>query len=439
MRDIEDFAESAVRLIAVSDISDTEKITLIHNVYKFHDSWDTSFTMMRVFDELVECGYLFLFSLSDHPEYLEYTSYFTQIAKEDFAFIYNDIETQEGVGCYWVGKLHRNGKKIAINKLCSKAGTTLWNTFLQDAEQPAEINGLRMILRLAELAEASEDLEMLGTLYYISLYFLLDKDTGSLKYLENLKEFLLSDRVMAAFNESANAKRLEMPEEDASDNIREWISYYFDWLRRSPKKKKGTPEDLEKYKAAVAKGNPELSFELYALLQESSIGANMPPPDSELLDNLSEKTLRRLMEYDEDEITDERLKSFVSAVKELDKNTNSLDYFIEKSMVLINNSDFKEAIFYVAKGLVMEPDNPMLRLNDAYISVILPRAARVREAIDTLGELIKEIPQYEALIRYLRGMGFYRLDDEAGKNEMLIAAGLDPAYRKYYEYYYLQK
>ena len=61
MHDVEDFAEQMVHLVDESNISNREKINLIHNIYQFHDSWDTGFTKLRVYNILIKTGYFRLF------------------------------------------------------------------------------------------------------------------------------------------------------------------------------------------------------------------------------------------------------------------------------------------------------------------------------------------------------------------------------------------
>lgn len=79
MHDVEGFAEEAASFVGQCAIPENEKIALIHNIYAFHDLWDTGFTKLRVYDTLIASGYFHAFEPPEHPDYEKYRDFFDNL------------------------------------------------------------------------------------------------------------------------------------------------------------------------------------------------------------------------------------------------------------------------------------------------------------------------------------------------------------------------
>ena len=438
MHEIEDFAELAVKLVFLSDTLNSEKITLIHNIYSFHDNWDTSFTKLRVFRELVECGYFCTFELREHPAYQARKRYFDRLAEKDFSYVSAELG-ETGGECYWVGRINYNQRYVTIGKLCCEAGSRLWQTLNPDKRQPAEMSTEQMLIAVADLAVTEKNYPVLASLYYVYMLILsATMEEPDPAFIENLLERVYSDDTMKLFHNTYSSTLGEPAElEKISQYAFAWLSHYTKWLKRATTK---TPsnEDLEKYKTALSRGNPEHVYELYELLVSANMGHLVNPPEADLLDNINEKTHKRLMEYDGNEIESQRLRNFIALYKEYQNHKYDVEYLGTKGIDFINSKNYRIAEFFITKGLELAPGNPVLRLYDAYVSVICHRITKLRPAMEDLEKLLDELPDHEAFIFYLKGMGYYHLSEPArGRQDMQTAAELDSQYEEYYQYYYV--
>lgn len=233
MHDVEAFAEGAVIFVDGLKFPAAEKIALIHNIYLFHDMWDTSFTKLRVYSRLVENGYFHLFKLTEHPDYAACKAELDKAAARDFAFIQQDphkpYDPESPVGCYWIGKID----KQPVRKLCCDAGQPLWAR-LTGQKPPEDAEPAQLMLRLAELADREKNDNFKGDLYYIMMYVLDDIDDD--ETYAQLKKYLMTGPAMRACHNSWSYMLDDMPldEFDPQDYPRqhEWLAAYQESLNK---------------------------------------------------------------------------------------------------------------------------------------------------------------------------------------------------------------
>jgi hypothetical protein len=248
MHDVEDFAEHMVWLVDESNISDKEKIDLIHNIYQFHNLWDTGFTKLRVYDILIKTGYFRLFDPHEHPDYEKYKNFFDNLSNSNErykTFIYEDpiagYSKDAKLTSYWFdyGYDSKTDKDFPLNKMCCEAGSPVWAYFEGEDKAPKDIPIFPLFCRLAELAAENDDIFAKGELYAIMRYVfeLKENDEEDAKCIEKMKPILLRDEVMDAVEElylgNYIGTRKEFEGIEPTPQLMyEWFDYYFDWKKR---------------------------------------------------------------------------------------------------------------------------------------------------------------------------------------------------------------
>jgi hypothetical protein len=210
MHEIEGFAEQMIHLVDESNISDKEKIDLIHNIYQFHDAWDTGFTKLRVYNILIKTGYFRLFDPQEHPDYEKYKDFFDGLPNSKGMYVYEDpiagYSKDAKLTSYWFSHAYdsETDKEFPLNKMCCEAGSPVWNYFEGADKAPKNMSLIPLFCRLTELAAENNDIYSMGELYFIMLYGFLEFDGSNeeeIKCIEKMKPILLKDEVMVVLEE----------------------------------------------------------------------------------------------------------------------------------------------------------------------------------------------------------------------------------------------
>ena len=210
MHEIEGFAEQMVHLIDESSINNKEKIDLIHNIYQFHDAWDTGFTKLRVYNILIKTGYFRLFDPREHPDYEKYKDFFDGLLNSDGMYVYEDpiagYSKDAKLTSYWFSHAYdsETDKEFPLNKMCCEAGSPVWAYFEGADKAPENMSLIPLFCRLTELAAENNDIYSMGELYFIMLYGFLEFDGSNeeeIKCIEKMKPILLKDEVMVVLEE----------------------------------------------------------------------------------------------------------------------------------------------------------------------------------------------------------------------------------------------
>ena len=230
MHDIEEFAEIAVSFIGECALSAAEKIALIHNIYRFHDGWDTGFTRLRVYDTLIATGYWHAFTPSEHPDYARYRDFFDSPDKMRETFIHeNPLDTASPVTCYRVDSVTVAGRRRPVNKLCCQAGSPLWKR-LTGKDDPPDWGAQETMLRLAELAFSARN-NRLPAMIFMMVFYTLGETTDRTIF-EKLKAVFAVEEIYPLLPLRGDEFDDDTDEPDLAD---EWAAGFMAWRRRQEK------------------------------------------------------------------------------------------------------------------------------------------------------------------------------------------------------------
>ena len=471
MHDVEDFAEQMVCLVDESNISNKEKIDLIHNIYQFHDSWDTGFTKLRVYNILIKTGYFRLFDPHEHPDYEKYKDFFDDLPNSNEMYIYEDpiagYSEDAKLTSYWFDYAYdsETDKEFPLNKMCCEAGSPVWAYFEGADKAPKNMSLFSLFYRLTEFAAENEDVYAMGELYLIMIYGFNELDGSNeedIKCIEKMKPILLRDGVMVALKELYLDRYIGSREEfkgmNESESVMqlmyEWFDYYFEW-----KKELTASGDSDRI---AGKEEPRAPSEFYALLLNGEIDPyfeavknyNMKEIKIELkglqsgfrftYPNITLEGHEKIISYDVSQTEDENIKLFVAGYKEWYENKTNVNYYIDKARESLNvNQDVTTAFYYIHTGLKLDPSNATLKLYKIhsflnYLNIRENNA--LLKHLEVLNEIFEkglDIPELKAFAYYLKAVVLYRLDEkDASKAEMKKAVEFNPDYVLTYERYF---
>lgn len=115
MWEIEGIIEDSIRFVSESEKSNSDKINLIYNLYQVQNQFDCSFTHFRLMDILQSVGYTKTITLEEHPDYKKNKTFFDELKKKDFEFIYNDVTKGWGKDNLLVGYWNLKDQKIFLD------------------------------------------------------------------------------------------------------------------------------------------------------------------------------------------------------------------------------------------------------------------------------------------------------------------------------------
>jgi hypothetical protein len=157
MFELESLVEDSVNVLDGSGIDPWELRSLYAAMYEFEGQWDTSFTHLRNLDQIVAARFVYLFPLSDHPDYEAHREYFDGLS--EFAF----LELPDGTS---------DGGYTEPPLLYFDAGSPLWQRMVElgrlsgrDAEPPRDVPLREVALRVATLAEPRGDADLIARWY----------------------------------------------------------------------------------------------------------------------------------------------------------------------------------------------------------------------------------------------------------------------------------
>ena len=467
MHDVESFAEQMVHLVDENEISNEEKIDLIHNIYKFHDSWDTGFTKLRVNNILIKTGYFRLFERHEHPDYEKYKDFFDGLPDSNEMYIYEDpiagYSEDAKLTSYWFENSYDSDteKEFPLNKMCCEAGSPVWAYFEGADKMPKDIPLISLFSRLAELAAEKNDIYAMGQLYFIMLYGFIEFDGNNeeeVKCVEKMKPVLFKDEVMATLKElyldHSIGSREDFEEMDENEStapfMREWFDYYFNWKEQQPASKDSGRRlfgEIQKmaddFRAKLLNGEideffKEINMEfknVRNLLMFNGIYANIMQEGHE-----------KIISYDVSQAQNEETKSFVADYKEWYENKENVNYFIDKARECLNvNMDALSAQYYIREGLSLDPANTTLKLYEIYgyvnyIGIDHINNNVLKYQLGVLSEILEDglgSSELKAFAYYLKASILHRLNEtEASKVEMKKAIELNTFYTTTYEQFF---
>lgn len=460
MHDIEDFAEQMVHLVNESRISDKEKIDLIYNIYEFHDSWDTSFTKLRVYQILVDTGYFCLFDPHEHPDYEKYKDFFDKLPESNEMYIYEDPVTgytgKNEPTSYWFDYSYDSEKneEFPLNKMCCEAGSPVWSYFAGADKAPKKMPELRLFSRLTELAAENEDIYCMGELYYIVSYVIFDLGSEEEEQLlEKMKPVLLRDEVMAVLKplyldyyiEGFFEEWDEETEDKFPQNfIKEWYGYYFDWKKRQePGENEGGNAAMpsEDFRNLIFNGDVDAFFEQLDIFNMNFSAMKGLFLFGKLYEDITPEGHEKILAYDTGQTENEEIKKFVADYKEWAENKGDAAYYARKAHDSLNvEQNMAAAQYYIQEGLVIDPENDVLKLYEIYIFMNYaddeegnPAVKAYMEILDKMLKTGFERQDITAFAYYLKAAGLYRTGDmESSKTVMKKAAETSPEYQAVY-------
>jgi hypothetical protein len=471
MHDVESFAEQMIRLVDESDINNEEKIDLIHNIYQFHDSWDTGFTKLRVYHILIKTGYFRLFEPHEHPDYEKYKDFFDGLPNSNEMYIYENpiagYSKDAKLTSYWFDYAYdsETDKEFPLNKMCCEAGSPVWAYFEGADKTPKEIPLISLFCRLTELAAEKNDIYAMGELYYIMVYGFLEFDSNheeNIKCVEKMKPILLRDEVMENLAELCLdymiGSREDLDEDEDLDEtpqqlMHEWFEYYLNWKEKQSASKNSSGIGIENmkmmannFRSIIIDGDVDLFFKfvkennedfrvLKGLLLLGDIYSNITPGGHE-----------KISSYDINQTENENIKSFVTEYREWYENKENVNYYVDKARENLNiNSDMLSAQYYIWRGLILDPSNAYLKLYEIYIFVnfadnekdknpLKPHLENYLEILNGIFENGLDKTEWNAFAHYMKAAVLYNLDDkDASRIEMKKAIELNPDYAAAYE------
>lgn len=460
MHDIEDFAEQMVHLVNDSEISNEEKIELIYNIYKFHDSWDTSFTKLRVFQILADTGYFYLFDPPEHPDYEKYKDFFDRLPESNEMYIYEDPVA----GCtgdaeptsYWLDYSYDSEKneEFPLNKMCCEAGSPVWSYFVGAEKAPKKMPELQLFSRLTELAAENNDIYAMGELYFIVSYVFFDLESEEDKQLlEKMKPVLLKDEVMAVLKSLyldyyVEGFFEEWDEEAGEDKfpenvIKEWYGYYFDWKERqgSDENAGGASVPAEDFRDLILNGGVDAFFDRLAAFNMNFSAMKGLFLFGKLYEEITPEGHDKILAYDTGKTENEEIKAFVADYKDWAENKGDAAYYARKAHESLNaEQNMAAAQYYILEGLKIDPENTILTLYEIYIFMNYAEDEEghlvIKEYTSKLDKMIEnglERQDLTAFAYYLKAAGLYRLGEtESSKTVMKKAAETSPEYQAVY-------
>lgn len=471
MHEIEDFAEQMVYLVDKSSISNEEKINLIHNIYLFHDSWDTSFTKLRVYNILLKTGYFYLFDPAQHPDYEKYKDFFDKLPESNEMYIYENpiagYSEEAKLTSYWFDYSYdaESDEEIPLSKMCCEAGSPVWSHFVGEDKMPNEMPLIQLFDRLTELAVENDDIYSMGELFYFAAYAFMEPEMfgeEDVKYFEKMKQVLLRDEVMETLSglylDYRIGAREDLEEEWFSEDnagnraLKEWFGYYFDWKESQPETEKenrivgSVNEEMFKaasnFKNMLANGEIDSFFDLFETFNMEFSALKGMFLFGDFYSSVTPEGHEKIMTYDLAQTENEDIKAFVADYKEWSENKEDVGYYAKKAHDSMNKEqDLLAAQYYIQKGLSIDPENDILKLYEIYIFMNYADDEEGNPSIKAYLEILKRIlekglekPELTGFAHYLNACGFYRLGEtEESKTEMKKAVEILPEYQAVYE------
>lgn len=468
MHDIEGFAEEAVLFVGTSALGDREKIELIHNIYRFHDDWDTGFTKLRVYDTLIETGYFHTFDPADHPLYPAHKGFFDNLPDSSFTYIHENPEEKSGpVTCYWVETVYDQEARedLEVQKLCCEAGSALWAR-LTGREQPGDTPALTMMLRLAELAAHEQQYRVLADAFAMVPYVMCDEaeitgpENGA--RLERLRELVSCD---GAFELMARQGVRYDDFEEFSEPVRWWVSVYQDWLADHADATAG-PKALDEAAMRELRETAQsytFSFDdVVAALNAQDVARAMDAywhmaeearslfevilpvyMGLHFYEKLPEDRVREYLALDETTLENPCMADFVRTLRGWREGRDSPDFYRLRAADLLNEQRPHMARVFIDGGLALAPQDDLLRLYRAAVVIAASpidstEAAAQAPVAEELAAR-EDLPWRPYATYLLAMLRYYSGDRKAAKAAMKKAATLDPAYEVQYQRYFAKK
>ncbi|TQM32381.1 hypothetical protein [Nocardia bhagyanarayanae] len=176
---IEDLVEGSIRVLHDhAPVGDRRVRDWIAALYRFHDTYDCSFTHFRVMDILLERGYTFRFPIDEHPEYVERREFFDGLA--DFTALTDgsddppDSEDRDDLDD-WLDRGF-----VDPPFLYCDAGTALWRQMIElgkltgeHAEPLGNPHLAEVVHEVVVAAEEAGDIELIALWHALGLHSLL--------------------------------------------------------------------------------------------------------------------------------------------------------------------------------------------------------------------------------------------------------------------------
>lgn len=150
---LEDFVEDCIRLIAATELPAADKRRLFYALYRLQNAFDCSYTVLRCFDELAQCGFIRKLPLSQHPDCQQHADYFATQTCQDSAWLAADAAHPEQESVF---ALAENGEIFIFPQF----GSQLWARLCADGiiseacEAAAALPLAELIEQLLQLAHA---------------------------------------------------------------------------------------------------------------------------------------------------------------------------------------------------------------------------------------------------------------------------------------------
>ncbi|NIG57420.1 tetratricopeptide repeat protein [Chitinophaga sp. Cy-1792] len=370
MHEIESLVEQSILCLDNSQNDKLDLRSLFFNLYQLQDSFDTGFTHFRVMDILIKHRYVYTFSITEHPGYSTYQSYFdTLAASQKFSFIFSnpdkpwDATTNPVAG--YANYDHTTQKYI----LYCDAGSLLWATMAstgiikgKDALAPEPMGFFHLALTVVEAAAAGQNKDLLGMWYLLLPYMVMQAEQDGIPIqITDLKAIF--DIVMK--NDALPKEGLpyieDIPQGGELGAFCEW------WYEPAKEWMPSAPEEEE-----------EIDLEAIPFSQEVEKSATWY---SQQVVTLMEKATHTIQEMEDN-----------------GNGTSEAQEAVQQQLAL--------ALQYADKGLSLAPGEPNLLMNKGSILMLLQD---YEPALECYNEALKQAPS-NAFVHLNRAVLFYHMD-----------------------------
>lgn len=364
MHEVESLVELSVYTLDNSNDEQLDRRSLIYNLYKLQQQFDTGFTHFRVMELLIKYHYVYTFPITAHPEYTTYKDWFDNLAaSKKFSFIFRqpteayDPESNPAAG---YANFDHNTQTYTL--YCD-AGSLLWAAMVEkglltgnDAIAPETINVFSVAHEIAELAGEQKNATLLGIWYQLLPYIvMMEEQEGNPINYKALEAIL--DIVVA--NEAIDAATLPSTDDipvggELGKFCQWWYAPAADKMKQATEE---TPEEIDlesiPFTEQVEKSAAWYEQQVVQLLHTANDAiANLENGGSEEANQQIYQQLLLALQY---------------ADKGLELSPNEPNLMMNKGSVHMLLSQFDKALAAYNVALELAPDNPNVHLNRAIL------------------------------------------------------------------------
>ncbi len=251
MHEIEGLVESSIRLLDKSpEGSSLDLRSVFWNLFRYQEKFDTGGTLFRAIDILIKNHYVYVFPVTEHPNYEKYKSYFDSL-KEHSYILRNPIEEWDRennpeTGCEFCDIKEEWGEKFAQERgttgpsLYIQAGLECWQKLVEqgkftgkDAEPPKKMEMIDLATEIINIALKNNDTGLAAWWYKVGLpyeitwsdyeFASLSKDTRLLGLRKIAEENKLMEVDVYGYDEDSVADIDDGPNEETNKFLRWWF------------------------------------------------------------------------------------------------------------------------------------------------------------------------------------------------------------------------